>query len=72
MKVLLSGDEAVARGLYEAGVALRQPILVRRVRKFWKMSQPMMTSIRNGRPMKKLPSKRPVGHLLPVSAPLQP
>lgn len=72
MKVLLSGDEAVARGLYEAGVAFASAYPGTPSTEILENVATYDDIYSEWAPNEKLPSKRPVGHLLPVSAPLQP
>ena len=64
MKELLLGNEAVARGIYEAGERSFPATRARRVRKLQKPPQSMMRFTANGRRMKRLPRRLPRALLL--------
>ena len=53
MKKLMTGNEALVRGAWEAGVILHQLILVLPVQKFWKTCLVIKKCIPNGHQTKK-------------------
>ena len=53
MKKLLTGNEAIARGAYEAGCTVAAAIRELPVRKFWRISLIIKKYIQNGHLMKR-------------------